>query len=83
MLLILDNVCSVEVDLQLLQLEAINGDREEASNGRGTGVFGTWASEEKVLQLRHGHSELGDVLVIQIERAQTLIASITTPELHE
>lgn len=56
------------MDLQLLQLVAINGDRKEAGDSREASVFKTCVSEEKRLQLSQGHSEFGDV-VIHVEDA--------------
>ena len=46
---IIDDVRGVEVDLQLLQLAAMNRDWKEAGDGRETDVFETWVSEEKIL----------------------------------
>jgi len=68
---IIGNVRGVEVDLQLLQLAAMNRNRKEAGDSRKTGVFGTRASEDKRLQLSQGHSELSDVVVVQLEDAFT------------
>jgi hypothetical protein len=51
------------MDLQFLQLEAMNGNRKEACDGRGAGVCEAWESEQKKLQLRQDHSKFGDVVV--------------------
>jgi len=55
---IIDDVRGVEVDYQLLQLAAMDGNRKEAGDGRETGVFGARVSEDKRFQLGQGHSEL-------------------------
>jgi len=47
----------------------MNGNRKEAGDSRETGVFGTRVSEEKRLQLGQGHSEFGDVVVVQLRDA--------------
>ena len=49
----------------------MNRDWKEAGDGRETGVLGTCASEEKKIQLGQGHSELCDVVVVQLEDAFT------------
>jgi len=79
---IIDDVRGVEVDLQLLQLVAMNGNRKEAGNGRETGVLGTRASEEKRLQLSQGHSEFGNVVVVQLEDALVPAISAAAIALH-
>jgi len=48
---IIDDFRGVEMDLQLPQLAAINGNWKEAGDGRETGVFETRVSEEERLQL--------------------------------
>ena len=68
---IIDDVRGVEVDLQLLQLAAMNRNRKEAGDGSETGVFETRASEEKKLQSSQGYSKFCDVVVVQIEGAFT------------
>jgi len=53
----------------MLQFNAMNRNLQKASDRRDTGVFVTWVSEEKSLQLRQGRSELPDVVIIQFECA--------------
>ena len=67
------------MDHQLLQLAAMGRNRKEAGDGRETGVFGTRASEEKRLQLSQGHSEFGDIVVVQLEVAlATVVVFVST-----
>jgi len=47
MLEIVNDVRSVEVDPESLQLDAMDGNWNEASNSRDTCIFATWVSEEK------------------------------------
>jgi len=61
------------VDHQLLQLAAMNGNREEAGDGRETGVFGTRESEDKRLQLSQDRSEFCDVVIFQREAALAIV----------
>ena len=70
------------MDLQLPQLVAVNGNWKEAGNSRETGVFETRVSEEKRLQLSQGHSEFGDVVVVQLEDALAIVVFVTTGALY-
>jgi len=45
----------------------MDGNRKEASDCRGTGILVTWVSEEKIFQLREGHSELSNVVIVHFE----------------
>jgi len=79
---ILNNVCGVEMDQQIHQLEATNGNRKEASNCRGAGVFEARASEGKRLESRQGHGELGNIVVVQLEGASVIVASTVTEGIY-
>ena len=46
---IFNDVRGAEVDLQVLQLDAIGGNWKEAGDSRGTGVLETGVSKEKRL----------------------------------
>ena len=61
------------MNLQLLQLEAMNRNRKEASDGRGAGILKTPGFEEKILQSRQSHSEHGDIVVVQFEGAFAIV----------
>jgi len=79
---IIDNIRGIEVDLQLPQLAAMNGNRKEAGDGRETGVFGARVSEQKKLQLSQGHSEFDDVVIVQLEDALAIVVSVVTEVLY-
>ena len=66
------------MDLQRSQLGTMDGNGKEASDGCGTGVFGTRLSEAKIPHLREGHSELGDTIVVQFEGALAVVAFLMT-----
>jgi len=57
------------MNLQPSQLEAINGNQKEATDGRGAGISETRFPEEKILQLSQRHCKLGDIIVVQLEGA--------------
>jgi len=65
-----------------LQLGAMNREWKEASDCRGAGVFGTRVSKEETLHLWHGHSEIGDIVVVQFERALAFIVFVVAVDLH-
>ena len=79
---IVDDVRGVEVDHQLLQLAAMNGNRKEAGDSRETGVFETRVSEEKRLQLSQGHNEFSDVTVVQLEDALAPLALVVAVDAY-
>lgn len=70
---IINDVRGVEVDLQVLKLDAMDGDGKEAGDGCGAGVFRTHVPEEKRLELSQGRSEFDDVVVVQLEGALALV----------
>ena len=51
----------------------MNGNRKEASDRCGTGIFVTWISEEEGVQSRQGHGELGDVVIVQFEYTRAVV----------
>jgi len=74
--------CGVEVDQQTSQFEAANGNRKEASDCRGAGIFEAWASEGKGLEPGESHNELGDIVIVQLEGAFIIVASAMTEGIH-
>jgi len=54
----------------------MNGNRKEAGDSREAGVFETRVSEEKRLQLSQGHSEFGDLVVVQLEDALAAVVFV-------
>jgi len=52
----------------------MNGNWKEAHDGCGAGVVGTGTPEEKKLQLRQRHNELGNIIVVQFEDTRSLAA---------
>ena len=68
-----NDIRSAEVDLQRFQLEAIDGNRKEASDSCEADVFETRVvSEEKRLQPRQGHCGVGKIDVVKLEGALAL-----------
>ena len=70
------------MDLQILQLGTMNGNRKEAGDSRKAGVFKTRVPEKKRLQLSQGHSEFGDVVVVQLEDALAPVAFVMTVDIY-
>ena len=55
------------MNLQFLQPDTIGGNRKEAGDSRGTGVFEPGVPKEKRLQLSQGRSKLGAVFVVAVD----------------
>jgi len=57
----------------------MNVDWKEARDSRGAGIFETGSPEGKVVQ---GHSELGDIVVVQFEGVLTIVAFVMAGVRH-
>ena len=76
-----NDVCGAEVNLQFLQPDTIGGNRKEAGDSRGTGIFEPGVPKEKRLQLSQGLSKLGDV-VVQLEDPLALVVFVVAVDLY-
>ena len=80
--MIVDDIRGVEVDLQILQPDAMDRNRKEVCDSGGTGVFETRVPKGEGLQLGQSHSELGDIVVLEFEHALVPALFIMAEDFH-